>query len=213
MNSEGERSMFTNIDWLFFDIGSTLVNERRAYEHRFRELAQAAGVSFEKVYETALGFYRQNQKGDLETAKLLGVSLTPWHTEDEILYQEAVDCLSRLHRNYRIGVIANQPPGTAERLKGYGILKYIALVVASGEEGVEKPDKRIFEIALQKSRCLPQNTVMIGDRIDNDILPANLLGMHTIWIKQGLGRYWKFQNGRERPEAQINVLSEIVTLL
>lgn len=34
------------------------------------------------------------------------------------------------------------------------------------------------------SKCSPKNSVMIGDRIDNDIEPANKLGMKTIWVKQ-----------------------------
>lgn len=37
------------------------------------------------------------------------------------------------------------------------------------------------------AKCKPENAVMIGDRIDNDIVPAKQLGMKTIWIKQGFG--------------------------
>ena len=53
----------------------------------------------------------------------------------------------------------------------------------------QNPDRRIFEIALERSGCKPENAVMIGDRIDNDIVPAKQLGMKTIWIKTGI---WKF---------------------
>ena len=49
----------------------------------------------------------------------------------------------------------------------FGILKYFNLVVASAEEGVAKPDKRIFEIALERAGCAPEEAFMIGDRIDN----------------------------------------------
>lgn len=54
-------------------------------------------------------------------------------------------------------------------------MSYIKLIVASAEEGVAKPDKRIFEIALDKANCEPQAAVMIGDRVDNDIVPAKAL--------------------------------------
>lgn len=67
--------MIENIKWLFFDVGSTLIDEHLAYEHRMREIAERAGVTFEKVYEIAMDFYVQNKKGDLEVAKLLGVEL------------------------------------------------------------------------------------------------------------------------------------------
>ena len=96
----------------------------------------------------------------------------------------------KLSGRYKIGVIANQSLGTAERLKKFGILKYIELVVASAEEGVAKPDRRIFEIALSRAGCEPKQAIMIGDRIDNDILPAKKLGMYTMWVKQGFGKYW-----------------------
>lgn len=55
--------------------------------------------------------------------------------------------------------------GTKERLEQHRVLKYVDLVIASAEEGVAKPDKRIFEIALEKSNRKPNNAVMIGDRI------------------------------------------------
>lgn len=54
---------------------------------------------------------------------------------------------------------------------------------------------------------------MIGDRIDNDIVPARLLGMHTIWIKQGFGRYWRIEREIERPDYAVNHLMEICDIL
>lgn len=87
----------------------------------------------------------------------------------------------------QLGVIANQSLGTSERLENLGVRKYLDLIIASAEEGVSKPDRHIFEIALERSSCKPENAVMIGDRIDNDIVPAKQLGMKTIWVKQGFG--------------------------
>ena len=120
--------MSENVKWLFFDVGSTLIDEHLAYEHRMREIAERAGVTFEKVYKIAMDFYVQNKKGDLEVAKLLGVELTTWHKEDEILYPDASECLKKLCEKYRIGIIANQSLGTKERLEKHGVLKYIDLV-------------------------------------------------------------------------------------
>ena len=201
--------MFENVKWLFFDVGSTLVNEERAYEHRMRDMAEAADKPFEEIYEIARDFYKQNKKGDLETAKLLGLPKPVWHREDEVLYEDAKACLEKLSRKYKIGVIANQSLGTEERLAQHGILQYIDLVVASAEEGVAKPDKRIFEIALERGGCEPGDAVMIGDRIDNDIIPANLIGMHTIWIKQGFGKYWNITQDIEKADLVVNSLTEL----
>ncbi|MDE7230152.1 MAG: HAD family hydrolase [Oscillospiraceae bacterium] len=201
--------MIKNAEWLFFDVGWTLFNEDPAFEDRLRKIARAANTTYDNVYETALNFYKQNQKGDSVAAKLLGVSLPVWQKELETLYPDAVQCLEYLSGKYKIGVIANQSLGTEQRLESCGLLQYIDLVVASAEEGVSKPDKRIFEIALDRSGCRACDSVMIGDRIDNDIVPANLLGMHTIWIRQSIWRYWKQTNKAEEPDYTVDSLSEL----
>lgn len=205
--------MVKNIKWLFFDIGSTLVDEHIVYEDRMRKMAEAAGVTYNDVYNAALEFYKQNKRGDLETAKLLGVKIPSWNFEYEILYSDTVKCLEILSGKYKIGVIANQQLGTKQRLEYYGLSQYIDLVVASAEEGVSKPDKRIFEIALNKSGCKAENSVMIGDRIDNDIVPANLLDMYTVWIRQGFGQYWSIKTEIERPDCIVNSLNELCQIL
>ena len=205
--------MFENIKWLFFDVGSTLVDEHLAYEHRMREMADLANTTYSSVYETAMTFYKQNKKGDLETAKLLGVELPKWHKEDEILYSDTTKCLEILSGRYKIGIIANQSLGTKTRLEQHGILQYIDLVIASAEEGVAKPDKRIFELALNRSNCKPGDAVMIGDRIDNDIVPAKLMGMRTIWIKQGYGQYWNITDDAEKADRMVHSLIEICNVL
>lgn len=63
--------------------------------------------------------------------------------------------------------------------------KYINLTISSAEAGIAKPDLTIFRLALERAGCAAENSVMIGDRLDNDIIPAKPLGMHTIWVRQG----------------------------
>lgn len=141
------------------------------------------------------------------------IELPKWESQYEKLYTDSEDCLKRLSRNYEIGIIANQPLGTSERLENLGVRKYIDLVIASAEEGVSKPDRRIFEIALERSGCKPENAVMIGDRIDNDIVPAKQLGMKTIWIKQGFGSLWTVMEESEKADIEVNNLSDILNYL
>ena len=54
--------MFKEIRWLFFDVGSTIMNEQTAYEHRIRDIAAAANTAYETVYERALAYYKMNKK-------------------------------------------------------------------------------------------------------------------------------------------------------
>lgn len=51
---------------------------------------------------------------------------------------------------------------------------------------------------------------MVGDRLDNDILPANKIGMKTIWIKQGLGKYSTPENEGEEADITVYNLNEIL---
>lgn len=205
--------MFENIEWLFFDIGSTIINEHTAYEYRLKGIAESANVPYETIYKIAVEFYKANRKGDSEAARLFGVQLPDWYTEGEVLYDDAAQCLRTLSTKYKIGIIANQSLGVKERLQKHGILRYINLVVFSAEEGFAKPDKRIFTAALCKGNCKPENAVMIGDRIDNDIVPANLLGFYTIWIRQGFGKYWKISNSIEKPDCIVDNLTQLCDVL
>ena len=54
---------------------------------------------------------------------------------------------------------------------------------------------------------------MIGDRIDNDIVPAKQLGMKTIWVKQGFGSLWNITEESEKADLEVNNRSDIVNLL
>jgi FMN phosphatase YigB (HAD superfamily) len=61
-------------------------------------------------------------------------------------------------------------------------MPFISICLSSMEVGLEKPDPAIFQLALSQSGCEPEQAVMIGDRLDNDIRPARLLGWKTIRI-------------------------------
>lgn len=54
---------------------------------------------------------------------------------------------------------------------------------------------------------------MIGDRIDNDILPAKELGFHTVWVKQGFNKFWSISGEAEQPEYTAHSLSGICDIL
>ena len=136
-----------------------------------------------------------------------------WESQYEMLFDDTELCLRVLSSKYKIGIIANQDYGTENRLINFGIRQYIDVIIASAEEGVAKPDKRIFELALNRTNCKAEHAVMIGDRIDNDIIPAKEMGMKTVWIKQGMGKYWKISNDYENADFVIDNLSELLTIL
>lgn len=200
--------------WLFFDVGTTLIDETKAYNHRICDAIEGTDITFEQFQEKRIFYAKQNLKGDLEAIKYFGLKRTPWHKEDEVPYPDAEDVLKYLcGQGYKIGVIANQSLGTAERLEKWGLLKYIDVVVASAELGVSKPDRAIFDKALEMAGCVACEAVMIGDRLDNDIIPAKKLGMKTIWIRQGFAIYQNPQNLEEQPDYIVDSLAELKEIL
>lgn len=50
------------IKWLFFDVGSTLVDESKVYEDRMKKIAELSGATYEQVYEYAMSFYKKIKK-------------------------------------------------------------------------------------------------------------------------------------------------------
>lgn len=202
--------MFKQIEWLFFDVGSTLVDESRANEHRILDAIKGTIITYDQAYAQAVQLAKQKNAHPI---KALGLPLTPWHSEDEAIYPHAVNCLAELHKNYKLGIIANQVKGTAGRMKEYGLYPYLDLIIASAEEGIEKPDLRIFQTALERANCRPENAAMIGDRIDNDIVPAKKKGMVTIWIRQGFGGMAENLTEAETPDYCVRNLQELYELL
>ena len=202
-----------NIRWIFFDVGSTLVDESAAYDRRIREMIAGSDVTYEQFQQKREEFARQNKRGDLEAVAFFGLTKTPWHHEDERPYPEAAEVLHALRaRGYRIGIIANQAAGTADRLRSWGLLEHIDLVVASAEAGVAKPDPAIFRMALEQAGCALAEAAMVGDRLDNDIAPAKATGMRTVWLPQGPAVWQSVRRAEESPDVQVKGLRELLEL-
>ena len=178
---------------LFFDVGYTLVNEDTVWEVRCRDQAKTKeakklGLSEADIYhEIEIASISRKPQFRTLIDKYNFKEVAPYRTELETLYNEAPAVIKALSQKYELGIIANQLDGLKERLQAFDLLQYFKYIISSWDIQVMKPDIRIFEYALDKTNCSPQETCMIGDRIDNDILPAKSLGMKTVWIKQGFG--------------------------
>ena len=73
--------------------------------------------------------------------------------------------LSALRRTRTIGLISNydHPPHVYLLLAKLGLAALFDVVVVSGEVGVEKPDPRIFQLAIQQAKLQPREVVYVGD--------------------------------------------------
>ena len=206
--------MSLTVKWVFFDLGSTLIDETAADMRRIKEMISGTNITEEEYREKRLEMIRNGRNGDLSAIEYFALTKTPWHSEDEVPYPDAVPTLRELkRRGYKLGVIANQNYGTEMRLQNWNLLRFFEVIAASAELGMAKPDPAIFEWALKQADCSPQNAVMVGDRMDNDMEPANRLGMHSVRLKRGLGAYHEPQSDDEVPEYTISMLAELLDLL
>jgi putative hydrolase of the HAD superfamily len=206
------------VEWLFFDLGSTLIDETRSNMVWFNNASQLisgalSALEIEKEY--CAGMVRGNPTivGQLRAYGFTGSSAGHLYpSELDQPYPEAETVLRQLSRNYKLGIIANQNAGSELRLEQYGLRQYFTVVVASAEAGVKKPDPRIFRLALEQENCEPGQAAMIGDRLDNDIFPANALGFTTARILQGYGKLQVPKSLEYEPDFTVDTLMQTLDI-
>ena len=221
--------LFTNVRWLFFDVGYTLFDETPAWQVQFEAIAAqlkswGRDVSVKQVWQTyneACATFAPRQwlavveafstsPAEFETLDAIS---NGWRQELQTVYPGVPDLLRTLRSQYKLGIIANQSSGTADRLRERDLLQYIDHVIGSAEAGVQKPDPKIFQMALQEAGCDATSAVMIGDRIDNDIDPAKALGMKTIHVRQGGGALQIPRSPAETADATVDRIAQIASIL
>ncbi|MBT4497582.1 MAG: HAD family hydrolase [Gemmatimonadetes bacterium] len=195
-------SRLHGVEWIFFDLGSTLLDETKCLMDRLSKAATLAGdfgvyVTLEELWRWSEEAYTAFEPSPFRSA-LAHTNLTeehrevvyqgsPYHNSGEILYSGVGDLLAQLSASYHLGIIANQPPGLQQRLAAYGIVEHFRCILGSGDMEVGKPNPAIFELAEREvAPCTPDRMVMVGDRVDNDIRPANELGWCTVRVRQGI---------------------------
>lgn len=98
-------------------------------------------------------------------------------------FPDAVPTLSTLQRaGYRLGVIANARDLVEGRLQHTRLTDYFETMTYSHEAGCEKPDPGIFELALARMGCHPQEAVHVGDRLVEDVEGARGAGLRPILL-------------------------------
>ena len=199
--------------WIFFDLGATLVDESDVYKSRCEYAMKHANIDMAEFMSKVCEEARISPTPIGTAAKAYGVTLPEWDNSLEKLYDASRNVIEALYGKYKLGIIANQTLGTQGRIDSWGIGKYFDVVMASAEAGCAKPDPRIFSMALQKANCEPAEAIMVGDRLDNDIIPAKKLGMKTVWVRQGYAIYQCIDDESKRPDYIVDSIEELVGLL
>lgn len=98
------------------------------------------------------------------------------------LFFHTIPMLKQLkEQNYKIGLISNSSVFAVEQIKNKtNLLDYIDYTLFSFNVGVIKPNLKIFKKMLKITKFRPEETIMIGDKLNDDIVPSMSLGMNAI---------------------------------
>lgn len=203
-----------NHRWVCLDVGETLVDETRVWSLWADEL----GVP-RLTFLAALGAVIDRGGDYRDVLLLFGADDWPLRLPAveaayggfaaEDLYPDALRALGALREaGYRVAIVANQPAVRAEQLRAIGVE---AEVMAMSEAiGVFKPDAAFFARALELVGSPPPAEVAyVGDRVDNDVLPAIAAGLRAVWIRRGpWGVIQRLPEGA-RPALTVDSLDEL----
>ena len=106
----------------------------------------------------------------------------PWNIADP----DADAALALAHEaGLRTAVISNSNGSIRGVLESLGLARRLDFVIDSGEVGVEKPDPRIFQLALARAGLAPAEAVYVGDLYSIDVVGARAAGMRAILMDPG----------------------------
>jgi len=212
-----EKNSQETLKGLFFELNlnqqiesfDRFMKKYREVNKRYWNLYRQNLVTKEQVrngrFKDTLDFFKL--KDTEKTAQLLGskyISISPTKTN---LFPNTHQTLSKLKTNYKLHIITN---GFKEvqhtKLDKSNLKQYFDVVVCSEETGKKKPHKDVFNLALQKANAIPQESLMIGDNLEADILGAQKVKMKTIWFNPD-------NKTNDNNVVQIKDLIEISTIL
>lgn len=223
---------------IFFDLGQTLINEWGFidyFDQRFFEILNGFGarISFRNYITIRDNVIRNRKIGHgsvreliIEVCKLICQQgyekIIVKRLEPELnearrnlfcLFGDAEQTLSSLLISYDLGIIANQSMDILKILEDSKIERFFKVILISSEVKIRKPDLEIFRMAMNLVKRSPENCIMVGDRLDTDISPANKLGIKTIRITNSLFKLQEPMNEFEKPTHIVANLSEIANIL
>jgi len=103
-------------------------------------------------------------------------------TEAEQCLARNREVLKKLRKRFRLGVLSNNWGNAAGWCEQFGLSEYLDTVIDSTVVGATKPDKLIFQAALDELGLEAKDCAYVGDRYECDMLGARGAGLKPIWI-------------------------------
>lgn len=126
------------------------------------------------------------RKAEIERPPLAAFERLRAYHDSENLWEEPIAgteaALTELGARYRLGVISNANGTVKKAFARIGLARFFEVIVDSGEVGIEKPDVRVFELALGRMNVRADEAVYVGDVFKVDVLGARAAGMRAVLI-------------------------------
>jgi putative hydrolase of the HAD superfamily len=127
------------------------------------------------------------------------------------LYPNAREVLDALRERYLLAVVTDAQSAYARaELHRVGLLSYFDPIVVSGDHGYRKPDRRLFQLALDGLKVAPQHAMYVGNDMHRDIFGAGEAGLTTVMVDSDQG---KKAYKDCVPDYTITDLRELLTIL
>lgn len=180
------------IEAAFFDVGETIVDETREYgtwadwlgvpRHTFSAVFGAV-IARGGDYRETFQYFRPAFDLAVERERRADAG-QPETFGEQNLYRDARPCLSELRRmGLRVGLAGNQTSRAEKILKSLDLP--VEFIGTSDSWGVEKPSPNFFARVVAEAGCEAPSVLYVGDRLDNDIQPAQRAGLSTALIRRG----------------------------
>jgi FMN phosphatase YigB (HAD superfamily) len=205
------------IEVVFFDVGETLIDETRHWGIWADWLgvtrltffaAMGAVIARGEHHHRAFELVRPGLDVERERAAMRAAGVAP-AIERADLYPDAAACLRALRgAGYRIGLAGNQPFEAEAQLRAIDLP--VDFVASSAGWGVHKPSPAFFERVVALAGVPPAAIAYVGDRVDNDVIPAADAGMLAAFLRRGpWGHIQAGLPGAARAHIQLDTLDAL----
>jgi FMN phosphatase YigB (HAD superfamily) len=184
-----------------FDVGETLIDETGMWERA----ADAAGVPRFTLMGVLGGLAVRGAHHD-DVWSILGVEhpASTWEPRD--WYPDALPAIAALRAGgRRVWAAGNTPLETEEQLR-----PHVDFVGSAARWGVSKPAPEFFARLVEEADAPPEKIAYVGDRVDNDVLPALAAGFVAVHIRRGP---WGLLHETPPGAIEIRSLGELPTVL
>lgn len=108
-----------NLKWIFFDLGSTLVDESECLKERCKVIIEQNNLDADEFCKKVLEYAEKDSFAISLAAQDFGVAVPKWFGELERLYPDVEEILKNLSQKFKLGIIANQVAGTQKRIDSW----------------------------------------------------------------------------------------------